>query len=93
MAAHYVMRRPRYRSTLAETLQEAKGKTAFEKLVDRKATALKEMLPNTLAEAKSKTRDDILGDVKAHAQIDTLAGTKMWRSRHCSACWLTPWKM
>lgn len=72
--------------TLAETLQEAKGKTALEKLLDTKAKALKKMLANTLAEAKSKTRDYILGDVKAHAQIDTLAGTKMWSSRHLSTC-------
>ena len=79
--------------TLSETLQEAKGKTALEKLVDTKAKALKKMLANTLAEAKSKTRDDILGDMNARAQIDTLAGTKIWRSRHCSACWRTPWQM
>jgi len=79
--------------TLAETLQEAKAKTALDTLGDTKTKALKEMLANTLAEAKSKTLDDILGDVKAHAQIDTLAGKKMWKSRHCSGCWLTPWQM
>lgn len=40
------------------------------------------MLATTLAEEKCKTLYDILGDVEAHAQIDTLPGTTMWRSRH-----------
>ena len=79
--------------TLTETLQEGKGKTALDPICDTKAEAVKEMLPNTLVEAKSKTLNNILGDVEAHAQINTLAGTKMWRSKHFSGCWLTPRQM
>ena len=76
--------------TLTETLQEAKGKTALDPIGDTKAEAVKEMLPNTLVEAKSKTLDNILGDVEAHAQINTLVGTKMWRSKQFSGCGLHP---
>ena len=77
LTAHSAMRR-------RESLQEAKGKTALDTLGDTKAEALKEMLANTLPEVKSKTLEDILSDVEANAQIDTLAGTNMWRSRYCS---------
>ena len=79
--------------TLTETLQEAKGKTALDPLGDTKAEAIKEMLANTLAEAKCNTLDNIFGDVEANAQINTLAGTKMWRTKHFSGCWLTPQQM
>ena len=68
--------------TAAETLQQAKGKIALNAIGDTKEEATKKMLATTLAEGKCKTLDDILGDVEAHAQIHTLPGKTMWRSRH-----------
>lgn len=73
---------------LPDSLEEVKGKTLSQTLVDVEGEALVNVLGDTLAGVEFKTHSNTVGKEEAKVEVETLFDTQAkWRPRHLVTHW------